>query len=74
MATCRYCAHYDLDAFRISNGSVRIYKGKLARCLFDMERLARKYPASLSERDRPTRLSYMAPDDGDRCPQWMKRG
>ena len=72
-ASCRECAHYDLEAFRLSNGKLRIAKDKVARCLFDMAHLTRKFPDSLPERDRPTRLSYMRPDNGQRCPQFTRR-
>ena len=74
-ASCRGCVHYDLEAFRLSNGKLRIVKDKVARCLFDMDRLARKFPASLPERNRPTQkhISHMRPDDGARCPQFTRR-
>jgi len=73
MATCRDCAHYNLDTFRIANGKLRVVRGKTARCLFDMSRLARKFPVSYRERDRAHHLMWMAPTDGNGCPQWTAR-
>lgn len=73
MATCRDCAHYDIEAFRIANGDIRISKGKTAGCMFDMERIIRKFPASLPERSIVRLLSWMAPNEGNGCPQWTDR-
>ena len=74
-AMCRNCAHYDLEAFRLSSGKMRIVKNNVARCLFDMSRIERKLPSSLQEWRRQTfrDLSRMCPDDGQQCPQFTQR-
>ena len=74
-AMCRNCAHYDLEAFRLSSGKMRIVKNNIARCLFDMDQIERQLPASLPEwRPKFFRgLRRMGPDDGRQCPQFTQR-
>ena len=77
MATCRNCAHYDLEAHRRRDGKIVVRKNIRAKCLFDPARLERQLPLSV----RPHYLTgktipqpgWMAPDDGNGCPQFVKR-
>ncbi len=69
-AECWTCAHYNREAFRRTDGKIVRRKGKVARCLFDVERLNRKLPASVDRPILPGR--HMLPDEGRRCPQWTK--
>ncbi len=72
MATCRNCKHYDLEAFRLSNGKLRVTSNS-ARFLFDgLDRIRRKLPASYNS-NFSMALGWMAPDHGNGCPQWTKR-
>jgi len=73
MATCRDCAHYDFEAFRIKSGVLRFGNGKMSRCLFNMARIERKFPASVAARDRVITPGWMSPNDGTGCPQWTQR-
>ena len=73
MATCRDCTHYDLEAHRNSAGKIVVRKDTAARCLFEMARLERKFPASVGRHGRNITPQYMRSDDGIGCPQWTKR-
>ena len=67
MATCRDCAHYDIEAHRLPSGKMRV-TNKTALCQFDMSRLIRKFPASVAPHDRAVKPHWMAPTDGNGCP------
>ncbi len=82
MALCRDCKHYDLEAFRLSNGKLRIVKSNTARRLVDTAPILRKIPLSCDGRSygRTRGLAdfglvpgRMEPNAGNGCPQWAKR-
>jgi hypothetical protein len=73
MAVCRDCTHYDLDAHRNKGGRIVVRKDRGARCLFDMARLERKFPASTNKAGCNLVMGHMRPDDGSGYPQWTKR-
>jgi len=72
MARCRDCALYDLDAVKNARGAVM--SKRTARCLWVSKEV---WPASVQEgalgakRPIPGR---MEPNDGERCPRFIKRG
>jgi hypothetical protein len=71
MAQCRECRFFG-PVSPDKDGKARIRKDWTYPCAFPLGKIV--YPDSVPERDRPTRKVYVLPDEGKRCPRFVKKG
>ena len=68
MATCRECKLFDLDACKDKAG--RVLKNRVGRCLWKFRGAV---PLSVMAVANVSASMKMHPDDGARCPCFVKR-